>query len=61
MFTGDAHFERVNLGFEIIPKYKRRNITMKHKTVCIAGLGYVGIFRKNKSVESALISVLKSN
>ena len=40
---------------------------MKHKTVCIVGLGYVGlplakafVMEKNKSVESALICVLKN-
>ena len=39
---------------------------MKDKTVCIVGLGYVGlpltkafVMEKNKSVESALIRVLK--
>ena len=40
---------------------------MKDKTVCIVGLGYVSlplaktfVMEKNKSVESALISVLKN-
>jgi len=41
---------------------------MKDKTVCVVGLGYVGlplakafVMEKNKSVESALISVLKGS
>ena len=40
--------------------------SIKDKTVCVVGLGYVGlplakvfVIEKNKSVESALICVLK--
>jgi len=40
---------------------------MKHETVCVVGSGYVGlllakafVMEKNKSVKSALISVLKN-